>query len=151
MKPNNIRLTALKLLARREHSRQELQNKLIRRGVEAAQVETVLQELIAEQLLSDDRFRDSYIHYRRKAGFGPRRIKAELSERGVISSLASNMEGEFDDTDSWGDLLEQVWQKKFKGQKPQDIKTKAKQIRFLVNRGFTLGQVQNFFKKISKE
>ncbi len=143
MKPNNIRLTALKLLARREHSRQELQNKLIRRGVEAAQVETVLQELIAEQLLSDDRFRDSYIHYRRKTGFGPRRIQAELSERGVISR--------FDDTDSWGDLLEQVWQKKFKGQKPQDIKTKAKQIRFLVNRGFTLGQVQNFFKKISKE
>lgn len=143
MKPNkakDIRLKALKLLARREHSRQELQNKLIRGGAEAAQVEVVLQQLMVENLLSDERFRDSYIHYRRGAGFGPCRIQAELSERGVFS----NIEEALQNSGSWEGLLEQTWQKKFKGQWPQDMRTKAKQIRFLLNRGFALEQIQKF-------
>ncbi len=148
MKPSDsIRLRALKLLARREHSCQELRSKLVRRGAEADQVEMVLQQLIAEKLLSDERFQECYIHHRREAGIGPRRIQAELSERGIKSDIEESLQN----SGSWEELLEKVWQKKFKGQRPQDIKAKAKQIRFFLNRGFTLDQIRNFIKKISHE
>jgi regulatory protein len=145
LKSNEIlRQQALKLLARREHSQKELQRKLIKRGAEAEQIELVLQQLVEEKLLSDDRFCEAYIYHRRKAGFGPLRIQAELSERGIHAKT----EDQLQNGESWEELLEKTWQKKFKGQYPCDLKNKAKQTRFLINRGFTIEQIQIFWKKI---
>jgi regulatory protein len=138
-----IRLQALKLLARREHSCQELRRKLQKRGRDADEVEIILQQLAAEKLLSDERFSESFIRQRREAGFGPRRIRAELSERGVHLEK----EEHFQSSDLWEDQLEKIWQKKFKGDLPRDLKAKAKQNRFLLNRGFTLDHIHNFWRK----
>ena len=50
------RNVAMRLLARREHSRAELRGKLVRRGFENDSVEELLKGLEDQDLLSDERF-----------------------------------------------------------------------------------------------
>ena len=140
-----IRQQALKFLARREYSRSELQRKLMRKGWEAAPISAVLSDLAAEQLQSDERFLASYIRYRGSAGYGPRRILAELAERG-IKEISEQMAHE--NSEYWLDALKKTWQKKFRGQRPQDLKTRVLQARFLVYRGFTPEQVHHFLNEV---
>jgi regulatory protein len=141
----SIRQRALKLLSQREHSRYELKRKLLKKNVDAEQVESVLDELSADQLQSDERFLNSYIHYRSESGYGPRRIAAELAERGIrqISPLLMN-----ENDAAWKAKLETVWRKKFNREQPRDAKAKAQQIRFLIYRGFNPEQVYEFLGEL---
>lgn len=74
---------ALRLLARREHSRRELAAKLAMRGHEPAEVEAAVAELACRKLQSDLRFAESLARRRAEAGYGPLRIQAELASHGL--------------------------------------------------------------------
>ena len=78
---------AMGLLARREHSGYELQTKLSRRGFSADTVSHVVERLTKNNYLSDSRFADAYARSRAGKGFGPLKIRAELAQRRVDSSL----------------------------------------------------------------
>ena len=87
--PNTrARNSAMRLLARREHSRAELRGKLVGRGFENDSVEELLQGLEDQDLLSDERFAMSLIASRAETGYGPKRIDLELRNRGVSEELA---------------------------------------------------------------
>jgi len=127
------------LLARREHTRQELRRKLERKGCDGTLVEEVLAQLAAEGLLSDGRFAESYVNARVARGEGPARIRAALREKGVDEALiAEALEGVEAD---WRALAEAAWRKRFAGKPPQDHKERARQARFLQQRGFTMEQI----------
>lgn len=172
---SQLRFNAMNLLARRDHSRFELENKLnnkkqaiLRRvlkelkkssvslsqpflqsegmGVGEAPEETLLaalsetfdSELIAvldvleqEKLLDDQRFAEAYIRWRANAGFGPIRIRNDLSNKGV--SVSSGLLGSVD----WAERVRQARVKKFGGAAPADFSEKARQMRFLAYRGFS--------------
>ncbi|WJW74736.1 regulatory protein RecX [Thiohalobacter sp. IOR34] len=138
------RETALGLLARREHSRLELGRKLAQRGYPAALVEGVLDALGAEGLQSDSRFAESYVYSRSGRGFGPQRIRAELRERGIDDGLieASLADAGVD----WARLAAEAWHKRFAGRPPADYRERARQQRFMLNRGFTHEQIQAVFR-----
>ena len=82
------RNSAMRFLARREHSRAELRGKLVGRGFENDSVEELLQGLEDLDLLSDERFAMSLIASRAETGYGPKRIDLELRNRGVSEELA---------------------------------------------------------------
>jgi len=65
-------------LARREHSEVELRRKLTTRGFDADLVETTLADLVAENLLNNARFAESFVYSRFQRGTGPQKIHAEL-------------------------------------------------------------------------
>ncbi|MGB8146312.1 MAG: regulatory protein RecX, partial [Chromatiaceae bacterium] len=69
---------ALRLLAGREHSRRELERKLLARGYEAAILVGVLDALTETGLLSDERMAEAYVAGRLRKGFGPLRLRQEL-------------------------------------------------------------------------
>ena len=94
---------ALDLLSRREHSRKELYLKLTKRFESKEDINFNLDRLEEKNLLSDSRFAEEYVQARRKKGFGPIKISAELEKRGVNDSLISNEINKFDD---WEDLAE---------------------------------------------
>lgn len=142
---NPIRQQALKFLGRREYSRHELQRKLVGKGWDVEEVTRIIDELAAAELQSDARFLEAYIRYRAEAGYGPRRILFELAERG-ISDVPAELVDE-NSPECWM-RLQRVWEKKFNHAIPQDLKTKAKQIRFLEFRGFSPAQVHLFFKQV---
>jgi len=78
---NDIENRALRLLARREHSRTELWYKLYRRAEDDSQLVRVLDQLESAGWLDDRRFAEVYARQRREAGYGPVRIRAELEQR----------------------------------------------------------------------
>jgi len=136
----------VRLLANREHSRTELRRKLCARSYAGEMVDHVLDDLIRQHLLSDERFTEQYLSSRQRRGFGPVRIKGELRERGVKAELISSYLNVQDE--SWIETLRLTHDKKFGVESPSDIKEKARRVRFLEYRGFTGEQIKCFFQNI---
>ena len=127
------------LLGRREHSTRELRVKLCQRGFEPALVETTLDRLEAEGLLSDARFAEAFLHSRAKRGQGPVRIHAELAQRGVGPDVIDNLTSEGYD---WCLLAAKARVKKFGSGAPRNYTDRSRQARFLTYRGFSADQVK---------
>jgi len=130
----SLRNRALGLLARREHSRTELQRKLVAHAEEPQELIDLLDDLARRGWLSDARFAEALVHDK-QAKFGSARLAYELRERGVEESV---IRGQLDGLkESEFERAHQVWQSKF-GVLPEDAKARAKQMRFLQSRGFSL-------------
>lgn len=126
----SLRERALRLLARREYSRDELQRRLAPHVEEAEALETLLDDLKRRGWLSEQRVVEQVVHAR-QAKFGGRRIAHELREKGVAEELIAGALGEFDELAT----ARSVWAKKF-GALPADANERGKQMRFLMSRGF---------------
>lgn len=131
--PAAVRRAAMDLLARREHGRVELARKLLRRGAAAELVEAALERLAEEGLLSEARYLESFIRSRAAAGYGPLRIREELGQRGIARSEVEQALA--DSGIDWNDGLRELWQRRF-GALPGDQRERARQMRFLLYRGF---------------
>lgn len=132
------------LLARREHSEKDLHRKLTSRGFDADAVSRVLAQLKTENLQSDYRFTEAYVHNRIERGYGPLRIRQELHEKGLAENLIEIFVTEQDS--DWMQRLDLVRQKKFGKAMPADYKEQARQSRFLQYRGFPTEQIRRLFK-----
>jgi regulatory protein len=140
-----VRKSALDLLARREHSTQELRRKLASRNFEPELVESTVTALVSEGLLDNARFAESFVHSRYQRGQGPQKIRSELRERGVDDGLIAEC---LDDTSlHWSERVEQVRKKRFGPKPPTDFRERSRQMRFLLQRGFTSEQIQGVFSR----
>lgn len=137
--PVAVRRAAMDLLARREHGRVELTRKLRLRGASPELIDNELDRLSDEGLLSEARYLESFIQYRARSGYGPARIREDLSQRGLNRADidAAIRESGFD----WGLHLRNLWDRKFSGSLPQDHKERARQTRYLVYRGYSMEMV----------
>lgn len=131
----------MNLLARREHSVKELQDKLLAREYALDEIQPALQTLTQEGLQSDERFIESFIHARMGRGSGPTKIRAELRQRGVEGGLIDDYLDERNE--HWYEIAEEVRKKKFGNSMPTDYKEKIKQSRFLQYRGFTTEHIRH--------
>lgn len=125
---------AIRLLSRREYSGAEMRRKLVSKGLQAAVVDRVVDQLVSDALLSDGRFADALVHSRIGRGQGPIKIRAELRERGVSEELIEDtltQTGEF-----WLERAEQARCKRFGADLPEDRGQWTKEARFLAQRGF---------------
>jgi regulatory protein len=144
MPVNPIRISAMNSLARREHSRVELQRKLIAKGFEPEAIEPVLDDLIKENLLSDQRFTEAYVRMRANSGYGPVRIKQELQERCVdIEVIATTMEQL---AEEWLENARATRAKKFGPKIPEIFLERAKQMKYLQYKGFDLDQIKTVMR-----
>lgn len=133
------RRQAMDLLARREHSRLELERKLATGGFEPLLIAAVLDDLQRDRLLEESRYLESFIRAHARKGKGPARIRLELKERGVADGPirdALALAG-FD----WVALAAEARAKRFGMVRPKDFKERARQARFLQYRGFTTDQI----------
>ena len=124
----------LALLARRDYSRQELVERLCRRGYSAAEAADAAAELVAERALSDERYAAERVRGRAAQGVGPVRIMVELRAKGVpaevIAAALAPEEG------AWGERAAAARAKRFGAVIPEDRRERARQARFLQGRGF---------------
>lgn len=130
----SLRARALQALARRELSRAELHAKLLPHIVETDDVLALLDDLQKRGWLSDARALEQAVRIR-STRFGTQRIAHELRQKGISDELINAAipqlkEGELE-------AARAVWQRKFTAP-PQDQKEKAKQVRFLQSRGFSM-------------
>ena len=146
MKPTpesgDLRERALRLLARREHSRAELARKLDQAGFVASDIQLLLDEFEQRNWLSDRRFAESYVADHR-ARAGSVKLAYDLRQRGVRGDVIEAVLG--DNRDGELERAREVWQKKF-GAPPADAAEKSKQIRFMLSRGFAQEIIQKTLK-----
>jgi regulatory protein len=142
-----IRRAAMDLLARREHSREELARKLGQRFTEREAIAAVLDQLADEGLQSDARYARGYLHSRTERGFGPLRIRQEMSLRGIGEE---DIEQAFAESEvDWRACAEQVLRRKY-GEQPSDsYPQRARRARFLRYRGFPVELIRNLERKAS--
>lgn len=139
-----LRARAITALARREHSRNELERKLAGLAENAEQLAAVLDQLQSEGLLSDQRYAQS-VARTRGARFGSARIRHELAQKGVTDSALQDVVAQLRDSEP--DRLRQVWERKF-GVAPQTIQEAARQQRFLAQRGFSAEAIGKLLRSL---
>ena len=140
---NELRQQAIKLLARREHTRVELARKLAAFGT-AEEIDAVLADLQASHLQSDSRFAESYVRSH-SARMGAARLRQTLKTKGVTSELidAQLAPGALPDE---LDRARAIWRRKFSAV-PTDAKEWARQARFLQSRGFAGDIIRRLLKE----
>jgi len=129
----SLKARALQLLARREHSRIELARKLARHAENPAQLDALLDQLLAAGLLSNERFAESLVH-RRAARYGTALIRHELRSHGLDPKLVDGHIATLASSESA--RARAVWVRRF-GVVAGSLAERARQSRFLLARGFS--------------
>ena len=130
--PPSLKGRALRLLAMRDYSRQELERKLGAHSEEPGELKKVLDELAAKGFLDEQRVVDSLLN-RRSGRLGAARIRQELQAKGVDAERVAIAVASLDATEF--ERAREVWRRRF-GVLPADAAQRAKQARFLMARGF---------------
>ena len=134
IKDQDIRKKILDLLSRREHSKYELVLKLERRVDSSDKLLKEIDKISDQNLQSDERFSESYIRSRYNSGFGPSRIKYDLSKRRVAESIINDAFREIDL--NWLEKLKKENIKKYGNENPKNMQELSKRTKFFVQRGF---------------
>jgi len=123
---------ALRLLSLREHSRQELERKLKRFEETPGELAQALDFLEAKDFINAQRVVESVVNSRSRK-LGASRVRQELQAKGLPAEAIAEAVQEMRSTEL--ERAREVWRKKF-GEPPVDPAARAKQVRFLVSRGF---------------
>ncbi len=142
----DLRARALRLLARREHSRAELHRKLSPHVEEDVDLEALLDDFTQRGWLSEERFIEQTVRAKSRR-FGPLKIAHHLREKGIgeagmAVALAQARAGE-------AEALESAWRARFGAPSP-DAAGKARQIRFLQGRGFSLQSILDLLRRVGQ-
>ncbi len=123
---------ALRLLSQREHSRLELERKLRPFEEVPGEMAAALEFLEAKDFINEQRVVESVVN-RRSSKLGAARIKQELQSKGIESQAIQEAMQGMRETEL--ERAREVWRRKF-GQPAADANERAKQLRFLISRGF---------------
>ncbi len=133
----SLKARAVRYLSRREYSRLELEKKLrayLTEDESEDDLTAVLNDLEQKGYLSDERFAQSRARVR-AARYGNARVAYELKASGVSSELIANAIEQLEETEA--ERAKALWQKRF-GKPAEDYKERAKQMRYLLSRGFSM-------------
>ena len=144
-KPVSLKAQAVRLLARREYARDDLEQRLIAKGAAPDEVAAVLDELSSQGLLSNERFAHALVA-QKSGSYSRRSIRGELKRKGVSGEAIEGAIAEAPIDDDAAMLA--LWQRRF-GTAPANDREKARQIRFLQSRGFALSAIFKMLKTLT--
>jgi len=137
-----VKKKAFSLLARREHSVQELKAKLRLKSDNEHILDEVITDLIQEKYLSDERYVEMMFRYHFGRGQGPRKILSLIRQASVDDSLCQQAYSDFEG--DWFESAAKERQKRF-GDWDGDLKERGRQTRFLSSRGFEYEHIEFTF------
>ena len=137
--PAELKARALRLLARREHSRAELARKLAPHAESPQAIEEVLDLLLSKKQQSDERFASERARILSRK-FGAAKIRQDLKSKGVADDIVERIssEGELERARS---ILERKYR-----QPATTREELAKRMRFLQGRGFSYDVIRGLLK-----
>ncbi|EPO7818233.1 recombination regulator RecX [Klebsiella pneumoniae] len=148
---------AIRILAMRDHSEQELRRKLVapvmsKNGPEALdatpdELEQVVAWCIENRYLDDNRFVGQFIASRSRKGYGPARIRQELSQKGIARQVVDQAMRECDI--DWVSLAREQAQRKYGEPLPAAFTEKVKVQRFLLYRGYLMEDIQEIWRNFA--
>ena len=133
--PPSAKVLAVRMLARRDYSRAELSQRLARRGIAPDDIKAALDDLASAGYLSDARYAHALVA-QRSGRYGKRAIAHVLREKGIDAPDAQAAMAPLAASDELADASA-LWRQRF-GTAPANQREKAKQVRFLLSRGYGL-------------
>lgn len=138
-----IRERAFRLLGFRDRSVQEMRERLLRLGYDAARVEETIAELVADQTLDDRRFSraftDDYTNLKPK---GNQFLRRELKHKKVAAEIIEEVAGGRDEKA----LIRRLIATKLGRFDRLNPKQRQKIVRYLAYRGFALGNILDILR-----
>ena len=134
-----MRAFAYRLLGRREYSVFELNQRIRQKWPEADDIAELLDALVEENLVSDERFTESFVRSRIQRYQGPLKIKAQLRGKGVSDSLIALELDKY--SGQWTEMAKEWLSRQHPGS--LDFDSRKKYYRRLQNRGFTHDQAMS--------
>ena len=131
--PAELQRRALRLLARREHSRAELARKLAARAASPETLGELLDALAAKRQLSDERYAEERVRQLARK-YGAARIRQDLLAKGISADAAARLSaasGRDDIERARTILARKYWAP------AANLEERAKRARFLHSRGFS--------------
>jgi regulatory protein len=135
------------MLARREHSREELKRKLGGAETVPGELEALIDEFERQGWLSEHRLADQAVVLAR-GRYGSRRVLDQLGQKGVTGEPLARATDALKAQEL--ESAQAVWRKRF-GRPAADLAEKAKQARFLAARGFAPEAIQQVLKGIFED
>ena len=146
---SSLEIRALRYLAQREYSRRELEQKLAahKDSGDTAELIDVLDKLEQQGFLSEQRMVEQVARTRRSR-FGSQRIIHELKAKGVDDDLIDGIRPALKETEL--EAAFNIWRKKF-DHPPATREERSKQMRFMMNRGFSMETIQRVLSQANEE
>ncbi len=147
---------AVRTLARRPLTVNELRARLVRRAARSPDVDAVIKRLRQANYLDDARLAESYAHFRRDyEGLGRQRVLRDLSRRGVDKAVAHEAVAEsYTDSDE-PDLIRRFLERKVPQATPpspiDDRKQLVRLYRALIRAGFSSGKIVEALRELSSD
>ena len=141
--PINLKAKAIDFLSRRDYSYSELYTKLKKYTDDLDAIKAVVDEMVEKKYLNEERFIENFIHSKNKK-YGSLKIKHLLHDKVNNRELVNELyqQAEIDELN----IAQQIWQRKFHGQVVTTANERAKQIRFMLSRGFSLDLILKLLK-----
>ena len=130
----SLRAQALSLLARREYSKQELATRLLQYTEDPDEIPPLIEDFERRGWLSEKRVVEQVMATRRRR-FGSQKIAHELRQKGLSEEAIAGAREALKDSEL--ESAREVWRRKFP-EPPANANEKARQMRFLQGRGFSL-------------
>ena len=150
----SIKNKAVDYLSRREHSERELRDKLEAKGFDQELLDQVIQDMLDLGYLSDERYARMIIRSCYEKAQGPKKIRFKLQQKGLATSVVNEAFEEFEG--DWFSLAQSLRARKFPTSikhtdKESYYKEKARQMRFLAGRGFSMDQISFALENVSDD
>lgn len=144
--------TALRLLARRPHSKKELERKLYIRKFSKEIISSVITNLENNNYLDDEKFSNEFAEEKqKKKHLGKNRIKIHLKEKGVTSEIIDKILNERDDNEEFNNALFLAEKKiSILKEKEDERKTIQRIYSYLQLKGFNFDVIRGVIAKIFK-
>ena len=134
----SLRARALGLLAQREYSRLELARRLLQYTEDPDEIPPLIEDFVERGWLSEKRVVEQVVATRRKR-FGSQKITQELRDKGLSDEAIAGARATLKEGDL--EAAREVWRRKLP-EPPLNANDKARQMRFLQGRGFSLETIR---------
>lgn len=144
---SRLRSYAFAVLTRKEYAKAELIEKLCLYAENRDEVLELVDELSRENYQSDQRVAETLLSSQKRKGKGPNQIKMKLKSKKIDTALIID---ELKETD-WVQQAYELKLKKYGPEVTKDPKVKAKQIRFLMYRGFEMDAIMKAINRKAED
>lgn len=135
---SKVKSYAYKLLSKKDYFKEELKNKLLRKGFEESQVDEVIKHLENQGLLNDEKLKERYKEIYINKGKSYLKLRNSLYRKGITEIDLS----EDEELNSALNLLKKSFKKE---------KTFENMVKFLKNRGFRYSVIKKAIEIMLKE
>ncbi|MFQ3548417.1 MAG: regulatory protein RecX [Armatimonadota bacterium] len=148
---NYAKYRALRLIAYRDRSKEEIRRRLISAGIAEDVVDEVIIQLINEGLINDEKFCEGYVKSRMASKpMGKKRLTIELSTKGVQNTDIENALSDISDENEY-ETAYGLAVKKVRKKECLDLDEKRKLGNFLARRGFGWETIRKVIERLDSE